>query len=185
MTAPQPFLIRPLVVLLLLTSSASADAQDTHPNRSPNVEIGAAISSVFPSPVGLGLRVTGGRGGRFSVEGGLDWTDAQNTRHYADQLVWFYFWQMKQTLWSDGASGLFATYGSAGWIERQSVAPGRLRLLPIPPFLPIVGMSAQKVVAKYIAIRGDGQLLVWPFESGIAVPRISAGVSVPIGGYAR
>jgi hypothetical protein len=185
MTGPCVPMIRRLVVLLLLTSIASADAQDTHPNRSPNMEIGAAISSVFPSPVGLGLRVTGARGGRFSVEGGIDWTDALNTRHYADQLVWFFFWQIKQTLWSDGASSVFATYGSAGWIEWQSVPPGRLRLLPIPPFVPIVGISAQKVVAEFIAIRVDGQLLVWPFESGIAVPRISAGVSVPIGGYAR
>jgi hypothetical protein len=185
MTAPCAPMIRRLVVLLLLTSSASADAQDTRPNRSPNVEIGAAISSGFPSPVGLGVRVTGGRGGRFSVEGELDWTDALNTRHYADQFVWFFFWQVKQTLWSDGASSLFATYGSAGWIERQSVPPGRLRLLPIPPILPIVGIGGQKVVAKYIAIRGDAQLLLWPFENGIAVPRISAGVSVPIRGYAR
>lgn len=185
MTARRALLIRRLVVLLLLTSTTSTYAQDTAPNRSSNVEIGAAISSVFPSPIGFGLRVTGGRGGRFSIEGGIDWTDALNSRHYADQLVWFYFWQMKQTLWSDGASGLFATYGTAGWIERQSVPPGRLRLLPVPPFLPMVGISAQKAVAEYIAVRVDGQLLVWPFESGIAVPRISAGVSIPIGGYAR
>jgi hypothetical protein len=136
--------------------------------------------------IGLGLRVTGGNGGRFSIEGELDWTDALTAQHYADQMVWFFFWQVKQTLWSDGtSSSLFATYGTAGWIERQSVPPGRLDSLLIPPILPIVGTGWQQLVAKYIALRVDGQLLLWPFESGFAVPRISGGVSVPIGGYTR
>jgi hypothetical protein len=178
-----------LVVLVFLISIASADAQDTSPTSeksSPSVELGAAISSGFPSVIGPGLRVTRGKGGRFSVEGGLDWTDALNKEHYADQLVWFFFWQVKQTLWSDGTSSrLFATYGTAGWIERQRVPPGRLRLMTIPPILPIVGICRQQVVAKYVAIRIDGQLVIWPFERGIALPRISAGVSVPIGGYTR
>jgi hypothetical protein len=189
MTAPCALVIRRLVVLVFLISIASADAQDTRPTSeksSPSMEIGAAISSGYPSVVGLGLRVTGGNGGRFSVEGGLDWTDALNKQHYADQLVWFFFWQMKQTLWSDAASSrLFATYGTAGWIERQSVPPGRLRLLAIPPILPIVGIGWQQVVGKYVAVRIDGQLLLWPFEGGIALPRVSAGVSVPIRGYPR
>lgn len=185
MTAPRASTIRRLVVLLLLTSTASAGAQETPANRLPDFEMGAAMSSGFPSPVGVGLRVTGGRGGRYSVEAGIDWTDALNRRHYADQIVWCYFWQMRQTLWSDRASSVFATYGTAGWIERQSVPPGRLRPLPIPPILPIVGIGGQKIIARYMAIRGDVQLLVWPFERGIAVPRLGAGVSVPIRGYAR
>ena len=185
MTALWAPMTRRLVPLLLLTAMASAEAQETHRNPSRNIEIGAAISSVFPSPLGLGLRVTRAMGGRFSVEGGVDWTDARNTQRYADQKVWFFFWQVKQRLWSDEASGVFATYGSAGWFERQSVPPGRLRLLPVPPILPIVGISGHKVVAKYLAIRGDGQLVVWPSETGFAVPRISAGVSVPIRAYNR
>jgi len=185
MTTPRTSKITRLVVLLLLTSTASAGAQDTPANRLPDLEIGVAMSSGFPSPVGVGLRVTGGRGGRFSVEGRIDWTDARNSQHYADQLVWCYFWQLRQTLWSDAATSVFATYGSAGWIERQSVPPGRLRLLPIPPILPMVGIGGQKIIAKYIAIRGDVQLFVWPSGSGIAAPRLSGGLSVPIRGYAR
>jgi hypothetical protein len=188
MTAPCTLVIRRLVVLVFLASIAPAHAQDIGPARenwSPGVEIGAAITSGFPSAVGLGLRVTRASR-RFSVEGGLDWTDALNKQHYADQLVWFFFWQVKQTLWSDGTSTrLFATYGTAGWIERQRVPPGRLRLVVIPPILPIVGIGWQRVVAKYVVIRVDGQLAFWPFEGGIAVPRISAGMSVPIGGYTR
>ena len=84
MTALCAPVIGPLVVLLFLGSMGSADAQDsraTGGNPSPNVEIGTAISGLFASGTlpGVGLRITGGNGGRFSVEGQLDWTNALNT----------------------------------------------------------------------------------------------------------
>lgn len=112
--------------------------------------------------------------------------DTTHTQHYADQLIWFFSWKVKHTLKSEGnASSLFATYGTAGWTERQSVAPGRLEWSLLPPILPIVGIGWQQVVARHMAIRGDGQLLIGPFEGANVVPRISVGVSIPIRPYAR
>jgi hypothetical protein len=75
---------------------------------------------------------------------------------------------------------LFATYGTAGWTQRQSVAPGRLDWSLLPPILPIVGIGWQQVVAKRLAIRGDAQFLIGPFDGGNVVPRITVGVTVPI-----
>jgi hypothetical protein len=162
----------------------SADAQPVVATQhsSSSVELTAAVSG-FPGSrvLGLGLRVSAGNGGRASVEGGLDWTDALNTKHFADQITWFFFWQVKHTLRTDGASSrVFATYGTAGWIERQSVPPGRLRPLIIPPMLPIVGAGWQHAVGSHMAIRVDGQFLIGPFEGGIAAPRVSGGVSIPL-----
>ena len=45
---------------------------------------------------------------------------------WADQIIWFYFWQMKHPIWADHRTSVFATYGTSGWVERQSVFPGRL-----------------------------------------------------------
>jgi hypothetical protein len=188
MTAICAPVIGPLVVLLFLGSMGSADAQDSPPtggNPAPTVEIGTAISGLFASGTlaGVGLRITGGNRGRFSVEGQLDWTDALNTRD-SEQVIWFFFWQVKQTLWSEGtSSSLFATYGTAGLSGRTPVSPGRLDSWLLPPILPIIGIGWQQVVAKYMAIRGDGQLVIRPFEGGSLVPRISVGVSIPIRGY--
>jgi hypothetical protein len=104
----------------------------------------------------------------------------------SEQVIWFFFWQVKQILWSEGtSSSLFATYGTAGLTGRTPVSPSRLDTWLLPPILPIVGIGWQQVVAKYMAIRGDGQLVIGPFEGGNLVPRISVGVSIPIGGYRR
>ena len=191
MTVPCSPMIGSLVVLLVLGSMASVDAQDsqsTGANPSPNVEIGAAISGLFASSgmLGPGLRITGGNGGRFSVEAGLDWTDAFNAQDNSEQVMWFYFWQVKQTLRSRGnSSSLFATYGTAGLTGRTFVSPGRLDTWLLPPILPMAGIGWQQVVAKYMAFRVDGQLVLGPFEGGSGVPRISVGVSIPIRGYIR
>jgi hypothetical protein len=169
-----------LIALLLVSAVWSADAQ---PAVSPSsVEVTAAVSG-FPGSrmLGLGLRVAAGKGGRASVEGGLDWTDALNSVHFADQITWFVFWQVKHTLRTDGTSSrVFATYGTAGWIERTSVPPGRLSSVILPPILPIVGAGWQRAVGKHMAIRIDGQFLIGPFEGAIAVPRVSGGVSIPL-----
>ena len=179
----RPAVIGSLVAWLLISSVWSAEAQPASGQHSASsVELTPTVSG-FPggSILGLGLRVTAGKGGRASVEGGLDWTDALNTEHYADQMTWFFFWQVKHTVWTDGTSSrLFATYGTAGWIERQSVPPGRLEPAIIPPILPIVGAGWQRVVGRYAAIRIDGQLLIGPFEGANALPRVSGGVTIPI-----
>jgi hypothetical protein len=191
MPAPCVRVIGHLVLSLLLSSVGSANAQDSPPiaeKPSPKVEIGAAISGLlFPSGLaGVGLRISGGNGGRFSVEGAVDWTDAFQTYRDSEQVIWLFFWQVNQTLWSGrNSSRLFVTYGTAGFTGRTFVAPGRLDSWFLPPILPIVGIGGEHVLAKYMAIRGDGQLLVGPFEGGAGVPRISVGVSIPIRGYAR
>jgi hypothetical protein len=173
------------LVLLLLVWPLTAHAQDSV-SAPKNVEVSAAVSGFMGTDLlGLGVRVSGRTGGRSSIEGGLDWTDAFHTRHLADQIVWFYFWQMKHNVWTDGRTSVFATYGTSGWIERQSVPPGRLKLSVVPPFLPLVGAGTQHVIANRMAIRFDGQFLIWPFEGGTLFPRIGAGVTVPIRSYAR
>jgi hypothetical protein len=175
--------IVPFVALLLVSSVWPANAQPvaSRQHSSSSMELTPGISG-FPGSriLGLGLRVTTGNDGRASVEGGLDWTDALNTRHFADQITWFFFWQVKYTLRKGTSSRVFATYGAAGWIERQSVPPGRLKSSIIPPILPIVGAGWQRGVGRYTAIRIDGQLLIGPFEGVIAVPRVTGGVTIPI-----
>ena len=192
MTTASKRMTGPLLVVLFLGAMGSATAQDSQPSgqtRRPNVEIGLAVSGLFTSGhvPGIGLRVTGGNGGRFSVEGQLDWTDALNAHRLSDEIVWFYYWQTKQTLWSGrNTSGLFATYGTAGWSERNSVGfdVPRFESSLIPPILPMVGVGWQQVVAKYFAIRADAQLVIAPFGDLIPlVPRASIGLSVPIRGY--
>ena len=173
------------LVLLLLVWPLTAHAQDCV-SAPKNVEVSAAVSGFTGTDLlGVGVRVSSRTGGRSSIEGGLDWTDAFHTRHWADQIVWFYFWQMKHNVWTDGRTSVFATYGTSGWIERQSVPPGRLKPSVVLPFLPLVGAGTQHVIASRMAIRFDGQFLIWPFEGGTLFPRVGAGVTVPIRSYAR
>jgi hypothetical protein len=171
------------LVLLLVIWPMTAHAQDSAPK---NVEVSAAVSGVMGTDLaGLGVRVGARTGRRTSIEGGLDWTDALHSRHLPDQIVWFYFWQMKHNVWNDERTTVFATYGTSGWIERQSVPPGRLEPFVVPPFLPLVGVGTQHVIASRMAIRFDAQFMIWPFEGGTVFPRAGAGVTVPIRRYKR
>jgi len=173
------------LVLLFLVWPVAAHAQDSVP-APKNVEVSAVVSGFTGTDLlGPGVRVSARTGGRSSIEGGLDWTDVLHSRHWPDQIVWSYFWQMKHNVWTDGRTSVFATYGTSGWIERQSVPPGRLKPSVVPPLLPLVGAGTQHVIASHMAIRFDGQLLIWPFEGGTLFPRVGAGVTVPIRSYAR
>lgn len=189
MTARDVNVIGVLAVALSLGKAGPATAQSVT-TGSPKVEIGGVVSG-FPGSrvLGLGLRVTSVNSGRFAVEGEIDWTDALHEQHYVDQITWFFSWQVKHILQSEGASTLFATYGTAGWIERsqspQSFVQGRFDSNLIPPFLPIVGMGWQRVVGEHVAIRVDGQLLIGPFEGANVIPRAGGGVSIPVGRYRR
>jgi hypothetical protein len=162
--------IRQLVLVFILSSTAFAQ------ERQPFVELGGVVSMLGWYLPGVGLRAGGGNGGRVSVEGEIDWTDAIHDQHYPDQMTWFFFWQVKHTL---GTEGLFVTYGTAGWVERWGSRRG-LESAMIPPFLPMVGLGWQREVAERRIFRVDGQFLIGPFESTIVIPRVSAGVSVPI-----
>lgn len=174
-----------LVVTMLVVWPLTADAQESvaAPTR---VEVSAVVSGVPGTDhLGLGVRVSGRTGGRSSIEVGLDWTDALHTKRLADQVVWFYFWQMRHNFWTKGRTSLFATYGTSGWIDRTTAPPGRLKLAVVPPFLPLVGAGAQHVLASRLAVRVDGQFRIWPFETGLVAARVAASVVVPIGRYAH
>jgi hypothetical protein len=176
--------ISPRLVLLFLLWPLGARGQDM--GSEENVAVSAAVSGFAGTDLfGLGLRVSARTGDGASIEGGLDWTDALHTRHWPDQIVWSYFWQMKHRVWSEGRTSFFVMYGTSGWIERQSVPPGRLAPSVVPPFLPLVGVGTRHVMASHFALRFDGQFLIWPFEGGTVSPRVSAGVTVPIRGYVR
>src|SRR3989304_5689718 len=86
------------------------------PNTAPPpLEVGAVVSR-FPGdgPVGLGLRLTVAGRGRVAFEAAADWTELVRAQRYVDQVMWFYYWQVKHTVWSEANSTIFATYGTAG-----------------------------------------------------------------------
>lgn len=174
------------LVWLLLVWPWTAEAQDSAV-APKNVEASAAVVSPFTGSdlLGLGARVTVRTSPRSAFEVGLDWTDALHRERWADQIMWLYFWQMKHTIWADRRTSVFATYGTSGWIQRQSVPPGRLKPAVVPPFLPVLGLSSQHVMSSRVAIRLDGQILIWPFESGTLFARVGAGVTVPVRSYTR
>jgi hypothetical protein len=173
------------LALVFLLWPVKAHAQDLVA-APKNVEVSAAVSGIIGSDLlGLGVQVGARTGGHTSIEAGLEWTDALHTTRWPDQIIWLYFWQMKHHIWTEGRTSVFVTYGTSGWIERQSVPPGRLEPFVVPPLLPLVGLGTRHVMASHLAIRVDGQFLIWPFEGGMVSPRVSAGVTVPIRSYGR
>lgn len=94
---------------------------------------------------------------------------------------------MKHTLRTDGRTAVFATYGTSGWAERTTARtdPGRLELSAFEPLVPLVGAGTRHVTASRLAIRLEGQLLIWQFESGTFIARVGVGVTVPVRRYAR
>jgi hypothetical protein len=165
----------PLAVVLSLTSAVSADAQDsTAPeNPTPTVEIGIGASGLPAVGIyGPGVRVSIARKQPFAFELGMDWTDLGRKERYVDQIIGFYFWQVKHVLNTRDKAGprLFATYGTAGWFER------------VPPLFPVIGFGGQQVIAKHAAVRVEAQLIVLWGEVPVT-GRLSGGVSIPIGGY--
>jgi hypothetical protein len=186
-----------VTALLAVVPVASAHAQ----GRSQAIEqpplkaeiglVGAGfLLSGSPFTYGPGLRVSTARDHRFSFEIGVDWMElAQRMRRYpksSDQVMWFYFWQMKHALNTRDESGprLFAAYGTAGLVLRGLQGFGsdaRFTSELIPPLFPMIGFGGQHVVAKHAAVRVDAQL-VWTFTGIVVMPRFSAGMSIPIGG---
>ena len=176
------FSVASLVVSLMgVPLSAASQHVESRPRSASTVEVAATVTAFPPQRIfGVGMRATAGNA-RRAFEVGIEWTDALNHEHYADQMTWFYFWQMKHSQsFERESSRLFLTYGSAGWVERQRVPPGRLRSTIVPPILPMVGFGWQRTVVNDVSIRIDGQLLIWPFGGLLVMPRVNAGVSIPI-----
>lgn len=180
----------PLAALLLLLRgpAASAHAQDSSAaveTPSLKVEVGAAVSDFMPTAgtFPVGVRVSLARKQPFTFEVAIDWRDLGRKKRYVDQMTWFYFWQVKQELATQDEAGprFFVTYGAAGGAIRASDANGFSSAF-MPPVFPLLGFGGQHVVAKYAAVRVDGQ--VWLLGKWVK-PRFSGSVSVPIGGYRR
>jgi hypothetical protein len=178
-----------VVAAASLLSAAAPSTAQTVREPPPRVELGLAIST-FPAArnMALGIRTTIHGTGRSALELQLDWTDLLRKTRYVDQQTWFYSWQVRHDFARrDPRSALFVSYGTLGWIERgqEYGAHDRFTAYVVLPFLPLVGIGGQRVLDRYVAIRGDLQFMIWPFEVGVVHPRMSASVTVPIGRYGR
>jgi hypothetical protein len=174
---------------LLAGRSESTFAQDRSSQSEdllPSVQLGIAASGLLSSRAyGLGVNVSiaGKRPFAFEIE--VDATSLGRKERYVDELRWLYFWEVKQTLKRRDKVGsdLFVTYGTAGYIETTSPDARQFGSAFSAPFSPLGGFGGEYHFAKYAAIRVDAQV-IWLL--GIAVqPRLSGGVSIPIGGRGR
>jgi hypothetical protein len=174
-----------VATVVFLIWSAPISGQEQRPADSPSVkaEIGAAAAGFLPPArtYGVGVRLAKTINDRFSFEAELDWMDLGRTSRFSDQVIWLYFWQVKQMLVAENhpEPRFFVTYGTSGIAERTS-AGGHLGSRLIPPVFPILGFGGQHAVGKHLIIRVDAQL-IWFLES-LITPRFSGGVSIPIGG---
>ena len=114
----------------------------------------------------------------------------------SDGLHGLYLLQYKRILTDRVArrSHVFMTAGVGGAFEYHRanefreerpdgsvfVVPPHTRASLSEPFLVVVGIGTEHVLARYIAIRGDVQLVAFRFGVGA---RATVGASVPIGGY--
>jgi hypothetical protein len=172
--------------------------------RVPRVEFGGNLGGfVAPDAGGFlpGTRVGVAITNRFAVESTFELNDWRRTPSGSHQS-WLYSIQMKQMVrpGKQFGDGLFATYGGGGQIyhshtnAQHFTSNGRTFDFPAAsytdmsrPFFAAFGVAAQQTVAKYLAIRGDAQMIVIPeaMAFGGVGGRFSAGVSIPIGGYKR
>ena len=133
--------------------------------------------------MGVGVRVTQAKSDRFSLEFELD---ATRSRPQDDQVIWFYSLQLNHLFGPSRRTGsrIYASYGLAGLVVR-TYSPRGHRSGLIPPIYPIVGLGWQRAISRYAAFRVDAQLM-FPYGEAVGItPRLSGGVSIPIGGYRR
>jgi hypothetical protein len=136
----------------------------------------------------MGVRTTIHGNGRTALELQLDWSDVLRDQRYVDQQTWFYSWQARHSFaHREPRSALFFSYGTLGWVQREQEYgnPDGFNSAVILPFLPLVGLGGQRVLGAHAAIRGDVQFLLWPFETGAVHPRLSGGVTIPLGRFRR
>jgi hypothetical protein len=184
----RPHSVTAVAIAAMLACVSPCAAQSLR-EPSPRVEIGL-VTSTFPgaSNMALGIRMTIHGNGRTALEFQVDWSDLLTKAHYVDQQTWFYSWQVRHSFaHRDPRSALFVSYGTLGWAERtqQPGTDDHFTSFVLLPFIPLVGIGGQRVIGAHAAIRGDLQFMIWPFESGAIHPRLSAGVTVPIGRFVR
>jgi hypothetical protein len=132
---------------------------------------------------GIGLRLDMSANPRVALEIGVEWMEAARRQFLPDQIVWLYSIQARHVLQATDREGSFwfATYGVAGWVERDGTFTG-LETRVVPPFAPLTGIGGQRRVSAHLAIRGDAGL-IWMFgpEVSLATPRLNGGLSILIG----
>jgi hypothetical protein len=143
------------------------------------------------------LRVTLPVTARRALESGFTLRDERS--EFRTRTESLYFFQMKRSFGREAGRNFhpFVTYGLVGTFEHISdkartiaLANGRTHTLPAitfnrwePPLLILAGGGFQYEFARRLAFRADAQLvtlLVIPWGA-----RLSAGVSIPLGNYAR
>jgi hypothetical protein len=171
-----------LIVFVAASTAAARDLTEESQLIRPKLEVGVVGSLAKDMPVGVGARMgvrTDNRKVAFEAE--AEWTDTNRQLYLPDQIVWHYVLQVTHAVRSSGQSGakLFATYGVSGWSMRNATLAG-LRTSLIPPFMPTIGVGAQRPIGSHLALRADVQVIVWFGEEVFAVPRLAIGASVPI-----
>jgi hypothetical protein len=139
--------------------------------------------------------------GRLTPRFGIEFvTDILANDLSADRAYGVYILQGAYLVRGSRSGGLavFATFGGLGGFERYRSRggswtapdgqvytwPAESRTEVYPATELVGGVAVQKVVAKYLAVRGDAQLIVCPHGAGVGM-RLAAGVSVPLGSYGR
>src|SRR3954470_3422537 len=174
----------------------------------PPVEAGAGFTRLIvneyedffsggPDMLGVDVRTTVPFSPRFSVEGVI--TVGQRNTDFLDRIEGLYLIQVKQRLQraTHGRFHTFLTYGAAGYWAHVSVPEVRI---PQPgggttirrrttyheidqPLAAVIGVGVQHALMPHLAVRAEAQLItVLYIPIG---PRFSAGVSIPVGRYAR
>jgi len=171
--------------LAVLVGNVAAAAQDLAESTSVvrrTLEVGVITSIVPPLQTpGIGARIAISADGPVAFEVEAEWMDAGRHLYLSDQIVWHYVLQAVHELRASGHGRpkIFATYGISGWAERNATRSG-LRTLFIPPFMPTVGAGAQWRVASHVAVRIDGQVIMFFGEGFFVAPRLTVGATVPI-----
>lgn len=196
-------MLRALTVAAVVIVAVPAFAQQPAAAHAlPRVEFGlGAASGLWLGEAGnlgaIDLRITG----RLTPRFGLEFvTDILADDLSADRAYGVYILQGAYLVRGSGSGGLavFVTFGGLGGFERYRSRggswtapdgqvytwPAESRTEVYPATELVGGVAVQKVVAKYLAVRGDAQLIVCPHGAGVGM-RLAAGVSVPLGSYGR
>jgi len=196
-------MLRVLTVAAVVIVAVPAFAQPPAAARTlPRIEFGlGAASGLWLGEAGnlgaIDLRITGRLTPRFGLE---FLTDVLADEISVDHLYGLYILQGTYLVHGNAAGDLavLATFGGLGGFERYRSRGGswtgpdgkvyewsaysRTRISGLTEL--VGGVAVQKVVAKYLAVRGDAQLIVCPHGAGVGM-RLAAGVSVPLGSYGR
>jgi hypothetical protein len=189
------------VVVMLLAGAVRLAAAQDRGNAGPTLKIGTHVMGIVWGPdytPGAGIRVTMPLGRRVAFEVEVDSMGPSRDQPYADEVKWIYALQTRIRVVGRARTSAFATLGTTGWadlttreIEQIPQPDGTIerrmgfKTAFAPPLLPTVGIAVRHVLARYVAIRGDAQLMIGIGDLRPVTGRVAVGLSVPIGAYQR